>query len=49
MNKDSPSHRSGGWGEVREVYQVLTGVRKANIFLFFLAQEKELRGMKVKE
>lgn len=30
MNKDFSAQRSGQWGEIREVYKVLTGVRKAN-------------------
>lgn len=49
MNKDFSARRSGGWELIREVYRVLTGVRKANNFIFLLAQEKELGGMKLKE
>lgn len=48
MNRDFSAQRSGGWGEIREVYTVVTGVRKASILLV-LVQKKELRDMKLKE
>lgn len=34
------SQRSDGWRAMREVYKVLSGVRKANTIPFLLAQEE---------
>lgn len=48
MNEDFSAQ--GTAGEIREVYKVPNGVRKANhLFFFLLAQEKETRGMQLKE